>query len=100
MSVMTATGIGLPTDRPLTVADLDLLPDDGNEYELDDGLLVVSPAPAINHQLVLTRLTAALEAARSYRQVAEVGGGEVFAVRRPFPVEIHPAALVAGPAQR
>ena len=44
MSVMTAAGTGLPTDRPLTVEDLDLLPDDGNKYELDDGVLVVSPA--------------------------------------------------------
>jgi Uma2 family endonuclease len=57
MSVMTAPGAGLPTDRPLTVEDLDLLPDDANKYELDDGVLVVSPAPAVNHQLVLQRLS-------------------------------------------
>jgi len=57
MSVMTAAGAGLPTDRPLTVEDLDLLPDDANKYELDDGVLVVSPAPAVNHQLVLQRLS-------------------------------------------
>ncbi len=60
MSVMTAAGTGLPTDRPLTVEDLDLLPDDGNRYELDDGVLVVSPAPAINHQIVLARVYQAL----------------------------------------
>jgi Uma2 family endonuclease len=64
MSVMTAAGTGLPTDRPLTVEDLDLLPDDGNKYELDDGVLVVSPAPALNHQFVLARLTVLLDAAR------------------------------------
>ena len=63
MSVMTASGTGLPTDRPLTVEDLDLLPDDGNKYELDDGVLVVSPAPAINHQLVLQRLSEIMGAA-------------------------------------
>jgi hypothetical protein len=52
MSVMTAAGTGLPTDRPLTVEDLDLLRDDGNKYELDDGVLIVSPSPAVNHQIV------------------------------------------------
>jgi Uma2 family endonuclease len=57
MSVMTASRTELPDDRPLTVEDLDLLPDDGNRYELDDGVLVVSPAPALNHQLVLQRLS-------------------------------------------
>ncbi|HUZ53365.1 MAG TPA: Uma2 family endonuclease [Streptosporangiaceae bacterium] len=61
---MTSSRTVLPDDRPLTVEDLDLLPDDGNRYELDDGVLVVSPAPAINHQLVLARLTVLLEEAR------------------------------------
>jgi len=61
MSVMTASRTELPDDRPLTVADLDLLPDDGNRYELDDGVLVVSPAPALNHQFVLHRLSVLLE---------------------------------------
>jgi Uma2 family endonuclease len=63
MSVMTASPTDLPDDRPLTVADLDLLPDDGRKYELDDGVLVVSPAPALNHQFVLGRLTISLSAA-------------------------------------
>ena len=65
MSVMTASRTELPDDRPLTVADLDLLPDDGNRYELDDGVLVVSPAPALSHQFVLHRLSIVLEQARS-----------------------------------
>jgi Uma2 family endonuclease len=64
MSVMTASRTELPDDRPLTVEDLDLLPDDGNRYELDDGVLVVSPAPALNHQFVLHRLSVLLEGAR------------------------------------
>src|SRR5713101_141857 len=63
MSVMTASRTELPGDRPLTVADLDLLPDDGNRYELDDGVLVMSPAPAVRHQLVLQRLSETLGAA-------------------------------------
>ena len=64
MSVMTAGRTELPDDRPLTVDDLDLMPDDGNRYELDDGVLVVSPAPALSHQFVLHRLSMLLEAAR------------------------------------
>jgi Uma2 family endonuclease len=64
MSVMTASRTELPDDRPLTVEDLDLLPDDGNRYELDDGVLVVSPAPAVKHQLVLHRISVLLEQAR------------------------------------
>ena len=64
MSVMTASRTELPDDRPLTVQDLDLLPDDGYKYELDDGVLVVVPPPALNHQLVLHRLSVLLEQAR------------------------------------
>jgi Uma2 family endonuclease len=61
MSVMTASRTELPDDRPLTVEDLDLLPDDGNRYELDDGMLVVSPSPANIHQLVASRLQTLLD---------------------------------------
>jgi len=75
MSVMTASRTELPDDRPLTVEDLDLLPDDGNRYELDDGVLVVSPAPALNHQLVLARLTVLLEEARPAEFVVLPGPG-------------------------
>lgn len=60
---MTDARTVLPDDRPLTIDDLDLLPDDGNKYELDDGLLVVSPAPALIHQLVVQRLAVALDTA-------------------------------------
>jgi Uma2 family endonuclease len=61
MAVMTTPQWLLPTNRPLTVADLDFAPDDGRQlYELDDGVLVVSPAPAFLHQVVVARLTALL----------------------------------------
>lgn len=63
MVAMTDARTALPDDRPLTIDDLDLLPDDGNRYELDDGLLVVSPAPALIHQLVVHRLEVALDTA-------------------------------------
>ena len=56
--------------RPFTVDDLDRMPDDGRRYELVDGVLFVSPAPAVQHQLVL---------------------GE-----RPFRVDVMPSQLVAG----
>jgi Uma2 family endonuclease len=65
MSVMTEARLRLPTDRPMAVPDLDDTPDDGLRYELDDGVLVVSPAPMWIHQIVLARLTAALVAACS-----------------------------------
>jgi Uma2 family endonuclease len=63
MSVMTAQQFVLPWDRPLTVADLDLTPDDGCRYELDDGVLVVTPPPVVGHQVVLFRLGVLLQKA-------------------------------------
>lgn len=44
-------------ERLLTIADLDALPDDdGNRYELIEGVLYVSTAPGLPHQLVLQNL--------------------------------------------
>ena len=43
-----------------TVRDLDSFPDDGNRYELLDGLLLVTPAPAPGHQIVVSRLITTL----------------------------------------
>jgi Uma2 family endonuclease len=75
MSVMTASRTELPDDRPLTIEDLDLLPDDGNRYELDDGVLVVSPAPANIHQLVASRLQTMLDNASPPGYLVISGGG-------------------------
>jgi Uma2 family endonuclease len=50
MSIMTSV---LPHGRPFTVDDLAGMPDDGNRYELNDGMLHVSPCPVPRHQLVL-----------------------------------------------
>jgi Uma2 family endonuclease len=50
-----------PSDRPLTHLDLDQLPDDGNRYEVIDGVLHVTPFPGFAHQRAATRLTSILE---------------------------------------
>jgi len=50
----------LPRGRPYTRVDLDAMPDDGHRYELVDGSLVVTPSPSRRHQLVSSRLFAAL----------------------------------------
>ena len=39
-----------------TVDDLETFPDDGNRYELLDGVLLVTPAPGNAHQVVASRL--------------------------------------------
>jgi Uma2 family endonuclease len=51
-----------PVTEPVEyiIDDLDWTPDDGNRYETLGGVLVVSPAPAINHQVVCQRLWLAL----------------------------------------
>jgi Uma2 family endonuclease len=46
---MTAVTV-LPREGDWTVDDLDELPDDGLQYELIDGILLVSPAPVPRHQ--------------------------------------------------
>jgi Uma2 family endonuclease len=56
---MTAMATHLP-EGPLTVADLEAMPDDGNRYELIDGWLQVSPAPGTSHQAIVTTLSARL----------------------------------------
>jgi Uma2 family endonuclease len=38
----------------LTVADLDLMPEDGNRYEIIEGDLFMSRAPSLVHQLVVS----------------------------------------------
>jgi Uma2 family endonuclease len=57
MTVMPRTG------EEWTVDDLDRLPDDGLQYELLDGLLLVTPAPVLAHQRSIGNLYLLLRAA-------------------------------------
>lgn len=43
-----------------TVDDIAAWPEDGHRYELLDGVLLVTPSPALPHQVVATRIAAAL----------------------------------------
>ena len=52
MGAMTA----LTDGRVFTHADLEAMPDDGNRYELVDGLIVVTPSPSPAHQRVSAEL--------------------------------------------
>ncbi|MFC3519833.1 Uma2 family endonuclease [Streptomonospora nanhaiensis] len=45
-----------PQSRPLTVDDLEQMPDDGRRYELVDGRLEVTPAPLYPHTVIADRL--------------------------------------------
>ncbi|WP_020573455.1 Uma2 family endonuclease [Actinopolymorpha alba] len=60
MTVMSLYDVW-PRDRPLTVDDLERLPDDGYRYELVDGVLEVSPAAFPEHDLFAFRLGWLLE---------------------------------------
>jgi Uma2 family endonuclease len=63
MVAMTIAEAWPTTSRDFTVDDLELMPDDGRRYELIDGVLVVSPAPSVAHQVVLLQLGIVLDAA-------------------------------------
>jgi Uma2 family endonuclease len=62
-------------DRPMTVKDMANMPDDGNRYELDEGILVVSPAPYHNHQWVVQELWFILRMACMPQFVTIMGPG-------------------------
>lgn len=91
---MTATTDPFPASgsRPLTVHDLEGMPDDGRRYELIDGVLIVSPAPGRRHQKITMRLYGVLEAACP-SQLDVIGGP--FAVHHGDAIELQPDVLVA-----
>jgi Uma2 family endonuclease len=53
-------------------ADLELLPDNGNRYEIIDGELLVTRAPHWQHQRVITRLIQSLGVWSSQSKLGEV----------------------------
>lgn len=59
-----------PTDLRWTIADLDLLPDNGNRYEIIDGELFVTKASHWGHQEVCGRIFAALD---SWSKITKLG---------------------------
>lgn len=71
MAVMTNTREDVVTLRsdviiregPFTVAQRDLLPDNGMRHELLDGVLVMTPAPSPRHQDIAFQLAKLLDAA-------------------------------------
>jgi Uma2 family endonuclease len=75
MNVMTAPDVWSGQDRALTVEDMENMPDDEFRYELDDGVLIVSPAPSSLHQRVVFRLAQVLDAAcpRGFEVIPGVG---------------------------
>ena len=63
MTVMTDSQFHPNGPGPMTVRDLERMPEDGRRYELIDGTLVVSPSPGRRHQKIVARLYPVLEAA-------------------------------------
>lgn len=85
--------MAMPITVPLyTVDDLERFPDDGNRYELLDGVLLVTPSPAISHQVVASRLSARLVEAVQWTGHAHVVGPG--AVVRPPRTQLQPDILV------
>ena len=82
----------LPRSRALTRADLEAMPDDGHRYELVDGTLVVTPAPAWRHQRAVLELAVRLR--ESCPEDLEVLIAP-FAVALTEDTELQPDVLVA-----
>jgi len=75
-----------------TVDDLEQFPDDGNRYELLDGMLLVSPGPGQSHQLVATLIAAPMINALMLPGHAKVGLPGI--VTQPPGTQLQPDILV------
>src|SRR5437588_4900088 len=53
--------MSIPKEQLMTVDELELMPDDGNRYEVIEGELFVSRAPNYEHQVVVANLTALIK---------------------------------------
>ena len=71
--------MAMPIQFPrYTIADLERFPDDGNRYELLDGVLLVTPQAAAPHQVIAGRLQYWLSGAVAVPGLAHVvGPGEI-----------------------
>ncbi len=82
-------GMALPVPQ-FTIEMLDAFPDDGNRYEVLEGMLLVTPAPSFTHQVVATRLAYLLtDALARTAQVVAVG-----AIQRGDNTQLQPDILV------
>jgi len=70
---------------PLTVADLESMPEDGHRYELVDGTLLVTPAPNTRHQSCVAELLAIL--------VGSAAGSDVKVLPAPYDWVAGPSTL-------
>ena len=77
-----------------TVADLDLLPDDGNRYELLAGTLLVTPSPGSAHQGVAAKLSAMFASHLLGRRIGLFSPG---VVTLPPLTQLQPDVLVVPP---
>jgi Uma2 family endonuclease len=84
-------GMALPVPQ-FTIEMLDEFPDDGNRYELLEGMLLVTPAPSLTHQIVATRLAAILIDALGEGRKAHVVA--VGALQRGDNTQLQPDILV------
>jgi Uma2 family endonuclease len=75
-----------------TVDELENFPEDGNRYELLDGMLLVTPAPGMPHQIVISRLQSYLMDGVQRPGHAYVVGPGV--VTRPPVTQLEPDILV------
>ena len=60
MTVLPRDALLRSTDANWTAADWEQLPDDGQRYEIIEGVLYVSTAPSPAHQLILMEIVASL----------------------------------------
>ena len=83
------------TVQRYTIDDLEHFPDDGNRYELLDGVLLVTPSPGFPHQRIATQLAALLY------NYAQAGGHALVvapgAVVLPPGTQLEPDILVVPP---
>lgn len=75
-----------------TIDDLDRFPDDGNRYELLEGVLLVTPAARAVHQIVANRLQVRLSVALEETGRAHVVGPGAISV--PPSTQLQPDILV------